>query len=525
VRKDDSRIAVDAVSVRTAMAKRAGQEAAPFGIGRVIGERVDAGNSTHPSRECSTASIDTPRGGPRHSSAMLRPGPRLWVDRSFRLLASAGSPILTAVAGVLRNKWLAIHLDVSGIGILAHVVSVQTWLGIASGLGLGFPLASAVASAEGRGDEGAARRSFWTALSLATIAGLSAAALALLFAPLLSSALLGSPEHAGLVRISAFGVVAIALSNTLQGLLAGRSDLRGPIAFSAIGGLCGVAATVLLVPRWGLSGATLAITLLYVGGLLGVVLARRRAHRALLAPPPSLFDSREAGALLSVGTAALVLSLFDLGVMIAIRAHYLREHGTASNGLLQAALALSQQVGAVFYSYLTAYAFGRVSASGAIGGIAAVERYTRRQWKPLMLAAAAFVAFAIVAAAPLLHLLYSSRFDPARPLMAFALFGEFCRISAQSWSVGALPVGGRALWLRIGLSQPLGVGAAYIAWSAIGVGALALPLAYATGGLITLVAAIAGMWKSGIVPRAGDMAWLLVALVALGLLVAWSNRT
>ena len=447
---------------------------------------------------------------------------RLWLDRLNRLFVSAGSPIVTAITGVIRNKWLAVHLDVGGIGVLAQVVSGFTWLGLLSGLGLALPVSRAVAEASGREDDVAARRSVWTALSLVSIAGLAAVAGCVLLAEPISRALLGTEAYAGLVRISSIAVVSIAVTNTLLGALAGRSDLKAPLAFAAVGGAVSVFATMALVPRFGLSGATLGTALVYPAGILAVLFFRRRELDPLTIPRPSpTMDPREAPALLQVGLAALVLSLADVGALLALRAHYLRTQGVEWNGLLQAAVALSQQVGAVFYAYYSGYAFGKVSAAGAAGGAAAVRAYTVRQWRPITLLAFAAAAFAMLAATPLLHVLYSDRFDAARPLMAAALFGEFCRIAAHAWGLGSLPLGGRSLWLRIGMAQPVTLVVAYAWFASAGAREMALPYAYAAAGLAILTASVLAMSARGVRPRAGDVAWLVLALVLLGGLAAW----
>jgi O-antigen/teichoic acid export membrane protein len=454
---------------------------------------------------------------------------RLWIDRLIRLLASAGSPILSAIVGVIRNKWLAVHLDVAGIGILAQVVSAQTWLAVSSGLGLSLPLSRAVGAAEGRGDVDAARRAAWTALGL--VAGASAAAVAacLLLAPSISRLLLGTPEHANLIRIATVAVLSIALSNTLLGIYAGRSDLKGPLVHTATGGIACVLATLLLVPRWGLAGATLATALLFPAGIAGLLLVRRGTILPLARPVPRpVVDRSEADGLLRVGVVAVLLSVTDLGTLLALRTHYLAANGIEANGLLQAALALSQQVGAIFYAYFAGYAFGKVSAAAAAANrgaaAASVREYTRRQWRPITLLAAAAIGGAMVASTPILHLLYSHRFDPARPLMACALLGEFCRVGALAWGLGSLPLGGRKLWLRIGLSQPLSLAAAYAVFHGSGAGILSLPWAYAAAGVVTLGTSLAVMSGAGVRPRAGDLAWILTLLAALAFPVAATVR-
>src|SRR5205823_8242744 len=125
---------------------------------------------------------------------------------------------------------------------------------------------------------------------------------------------------------------------------------------------------------------------------------------------------------------------------------YLRLNGVAANGLLQAALALAQLVGGLFYAWLSSYCFGRMSAAGGVEGVRA---YTRKLWGPTMLVAGGGFAAAMLLASPLLHLFYSHRFESARPLMAWTLAGEFARVAIQLWGLGALPLGGVRLWMPI----------------------------------------------------------------------------
>lgn len=455
----------------------------------------------------------------------MPPGARLWIERGARLAATAAYPAVVAVMSVIRNKWFATHLDVSGIGVLAQIVQGQTWLGLAAGLGMNLPVAQAVSEAMGRGDLVAARRAFWTAAGLVLGAVLVVAAAALLLAPAISQALLGVSSHADLVRWSVLGLAGYAASGLLLGLFAARSDVTGPVIYAALGGAASLAATFLLVPRLGLLGATIAVAAFWPAGVLGVLLARGWMYRDVPAAPTRPIVRREvAQRLLGIGTAALFMALLDLGTMLALRAHYVRAHGVDANGLLQAALALSQLVGAVFYAYLSSYAFGKISAASAAGGVDAARTYTRRQWKPLLLLAAAATAFTMVAASPLLHLLYSTRFDAARPLMAWALLGEFGRIAALTWSVGSLPVGGRRLWVGIGVMQPIALAVAYAAFDHAGAGAMSLPFAYATGGGVLLLVAILRMRRAGVGPRAGDLVAALGAMALLTGLAAVITR-
>ena len=444
----------------------------------------------------------------------------LWRDRALRFLAGASGTVITALAGAARNKWLATHLDTAGVGVVAQIAAGQSWMGILVGLGLGIPVSRAVGARAGAGDDDGARRAVWTGFAIVAPVAVVAAVVGLVAARWLSTALLGTPDHAELVRVSMLGVIGLGLYQIVQGAAAGRSDVRVPLLL-ALGGV-GVAAalTFVLVPRFGLLGAVIATSALYPAACVTTIAIHRRRHPEAFSPRPRpAFDAREAKALLSVSGAALLLPLADQGVLLALRAHFLRVHGVAANGLLQAALALSQQVGALFYAYLASYAFGKISGAAAAYGRDGVETYTRRHWMPLVLLAAGVFAIAMVGASPLLHLLYSSRFDPARRMMACALFGEFGRVCLQTVALGALPLGGSGLWFRVGIVQPIAMAVGYGVFVALGVGDLTLPLAYACAGVVTFVAGASMMARAGVRLDARRLLVAAIAYAGLALLV------
>jgi hypothetical protein len=106
--------------------------------------------------------------------------------------------------------------------------------------------------------------------------------------------------------------------------------------------------------------------------------------------------------------------------------------------------------------------------------------------------------------------------------MTWTLLGEFGRIAALTWSVGSLAVGGRRLWVGIGVTPPIAIALSYIAYTHAGAGAMSLAYAYATGGGILFLVAVARMARAGVKPRLGDVAASLVAaslLVVLALVI------
>lgn len=440
----------------------------------------------------------------------------LWKGRALRLWLTAAASAAGAIGGIARNKWLALHLDTTGFGVLGQVVGGQIWLGTLTGLGLGIPVAQAIGAAVARDDAATVRRTISTALAAIAACALATVTLGLIFAPWIAVALLGSSEHVGLVRISMIAVAGLAFQGTVQGLFAGYSDVRPPLTYAIFGNVAVVGLVLLLVPRFGLAGAIWSLAVFWPAAIALTLLLHRRPYAEALAPPKGpRFDRALGRAMLKVAFAALALALLDQGTLLALRSHYVRTSGLGANGLLQAALAISQQIGAVFYSYLGGYAFGKISG---VEGAAGVRAYTRKHWAPLAGLAAAAFAVVMMGAGPLLHLLYSSRFDPARPMLAWMLVGEFARVCVQIWALGALPLGGVRLWFPIGLAGTIAMPLVYAAARALGAGAMSLPFAYGGAHVLSLAFAATAMSRRGVTLGGRDLALLAAALAGLAAL-------
>jgi O-antigen/teichoic acid export membrane protein len=361
----------------------------------------------------------------------------------------------------------------------------------------------------------------WSALGLVSLAAGVVVLVGLVAAGPLSVALLGSSQYAGLVRLSMIGVAGYALFATLQGWFAGRSDVKAPFTLAVSGAAAAVLATLLLVPRFGLAGGVLGAALFYPVGIATALLVHRRDYSQILRTVPHpIIARKEVRAMLAIGLGSLVLALCDQGALLAARLHYVRAYGLSANGHFQAAIALSQQAGAAFYTYLAAYAFGTISGFRDVAG---VRDYTRKVWLPVTLLAALGCATAVLISGPLVRLFYSSQFDPAARLVGWMLWGEFARVAMQTWALGSLPIGGLSLWLSIMLSSPLALIVAYPTLVALGAGPLSLPLAYAAAGLAAMGVAAVRMSRRGVTLAWGQALALIGALAVLGALAVWRN--
>ena len=442
----------------------------------------------------------------------------VWRTRSGRLILGAGANVATALGGAIRNKLFAYFLGTTGMGVLAQVMTAATWLGTGAGMGLQLPVAREVGAATGSGDDAAIRRVVSTALILVAVAVAVVCLLGLVAAPWCAAALLGPHADPALVRIALLAVAGLAAQAVVLGLFAGRSDLVAPLTYAILGNVAATAAVLALVPFFGLRGAVLGAACFYPVAILGTLARHRRDYRAALRPAPvPRFDKSGAGAMLRVAGAAVFMSLVDQGVMLGARTHFARTVGMAENGLFQAALAMSQQGGAVFYTYLSSYAFGRISGATGVEG---VRRYTQRQWSAFMSVAALSFGLAMLLATPLLHLLFSRQFDPARPMLMWTLFGEFAKVGMQAWMFGALPLGGVRLFLPLGISYTVAFGVGYAVARALGLGAMSLAAAYAAAGAFALALSGVVMTVHGVPLTPRGLALLLAALAGLAVLAA-----
>ncbi|HTO92311.1 MAG TPA: hypothetical protein VMJ70_14365 [Candidatus Sulfotelmatobacter sp.] len=408
----------------------------------------------------------------------------VWTARAQRVAYGGAANVVGALGGAIRNKILATALQTSGMGVVAQIQTSQIWLGLLTSLGFSIPVTQQIGAALAQHDDPAIRRIVWTALSAIAAAIAVVSIAGLLFARPWSELLLGPGADPWLFRLSLIAVAGLAVQGIVQGVFAGRSDVRAPLTYAIIGNLVVITCAATLVGPLGLRGAVVAIAAFFPFGILGTLAIHRREYRSSFLPPPvPKFDAPTARAMLKVAIAALVMSLLDQGTLLAVRTHYARTQGFAANGLLQAAFALTQQTGAVFYAYLGSYAFGKISGARGTEGIRA---YVQKQWAALMTVAAVSFAAVMLLSRPLLHLVFSEKFDAARPMMAWMLFGEFARVGMQSWIFGALPLGGLRLYVPLGLSYTLGIAGGYAIALALHLGPMSVAFAYAFAGIVAL---------------------------------------
>ena len=152
-----------------------------------------------------------------------------------------------------------------------------------------------------------------------------------------------------------------------------------------------------------------------------------------------------------------------------------------------------------------------------------MRAYTRKQFTPLVALAALGFGVAMVVAGPLLHLLYSERFDGARPMLGWTMVGEFGKVVVMTWSLGALRTGGVRLWVPIGASWATGIVISYVIARIAGAGVMALPYGYAGAGLLSVAWTALLMTRRGVSLDRRAVALIVLAGLALAALAAFTG--
>ncbi len=188
---------------------------------------------------------------------------------------SAGGSLLGRLFGFIGTIIGARLLGVSGFGAFSFVQSTVSVVNAYAGMGVGTTATRFVA-AQGD-DQSAARRVSIKLVGFGFVAAAVAAVAVGAAAPWIAAVLLKRPELAGAVRAAAFLVLAGVAWESVQGALSGYREFARIALCTAVAGIVGLIAIVLLTPAFRLPGFIIAqacASLAAVG--VGVIMLTRR---------------------------------------------------------------------------------------------------------------------------------------------------------------------------------------------------------------------------------------------------------
>lgn len=224
---------------------------------------------------------------------------------------SAGGSLLGRLFGFVGTIIGARLLGVAGFGAFSFVQSTISVVNAYAGMGVGTTATRYVA-AQGE-DEGSARRVSQKLILFGFVAAAVAAVAVGAGAPWIAGTLLDRAELSNAVRAAAFLVLTGVAWESIQGNLSGYREFARIALCTAVAGIVGLIAIVVLTPAFHLPGFILAqalASLAAVGVGLGVLARRWRSESA-----HSANDGERLGAMLRFGLVFLASNAILAPVM------------------------------------------------------------------------------------------------------------------------------------------------------------------------------------------------------------------
>jgi len=343
-----------------------------------------------------------------------------------------GASVINIVIGLVRTKILAVLLGPVGVGLVGLYTGLLSTASAVATMGLGTIGTRQIAEALSREDERALavvrRAMFWGASLLACAGGFVVWSLR----ELLALHVLGSVVHATMVGWLALGV-ALSVAGASQGaLIQGMRRIGDMARLSVYGSILNTVLGVALLWQWGQAGL---VAFVLIGPLVSFLLGHWYVSRLAEVTSEDISIQEIAHqwqTLLRLGIPFMGASLVGSLVQLWIRVEVDSTLGVDSLGHFQAAWTISMQyigfvlgaMGADYYPRLT----------GVINDRKAATRLVNEQTEiALLLSAPVFIA--MIGLTPwVIHLLYSSAFQPAVEVLRWQILGDVLKVA--SWPLG-----------------------------------------------------------------------------------------
>lgn len=355
------------------------------------------------------------------------------IFRSSSILG--GSQLFVYLISIGRTKAAAVFLGPGGLGMLNLFQTSITLIGTVSGLGISNSGVREIAEAAGSGDEEKIRRTSAILHRVALLTGLLGWLIAAALAIPISKITFGESNYSGSIALLGVCLLLGAIGSSYAAILQGTRRIgklaKVQIASNAIASIIAVSlfaafGTKAIVPSMVSSAAVICIISWFIGKRANIEYGR-------ITWKETFRGSRE---LLVMGSAFMWNAVTTGLVAFAIRAMVVRYEGLESNGIYQAAWAISgmfaafilQAMGTDFYPRLTAVARDPEK----------MNRLVNEQTEIGLLLAGPGVLFTLSMAPFLMELLYSSAFESGTPLVCWFVVGVFGQV--VSWPLGFIQI-------------------------------------------------------------------------------------
>jgi len=346
-----------------------------------------------------------------------------------------GASAVSMIAGIIKNKVVAVLLGPESIGFIGLLQSVMNTAGTISGLGLASSGVRQIAEAQANGDEKCVAETRNALLWSSVILGLLGAMLLVILRKPIAGLVLGHDGYAGAIAWVAAGVWASTVSGVQTSILNGLRRLGDLARAYVLGALGGMLLTVPAVWQWGEKGITVAV----ISTPLALLTASWWYN--LKIPATGFKFSREdilkpLRGLLGLGLAFMSTNLIRLVNQLVVRVVITRTLGLAATGYFQAAWSISMlylgfvldALGKDFYPRLSAVAKERDTTN----------RMVNEQIKVVLLLAGPVILGMLTLTPQVVNTIYSGAFKETIGILQWQVIGDLFKVA--SWPMGFILV-------------------------------------------------------------------------------------
>ncbi|PXW97064.1 PST family polysaccharide transporter/antigen flippase [Sphaerotilus hippei] len=360
------------------------------------------------------------------------------------LKASAVSAIgagIKLLFGLLLIKVVANSLGPSGLGLMGQLMSMTTILVLLAGGGIATGVVKYVA--EYREAPVRLHEFLSAARGYSLIASLILLIVGLLVAQPLALWIFKEPGYGYIVYILSFAQLGIAINTFALAVVGGYKDVVTSNVVSTVGSLLGVLALVLLIYCFGNTGMLIGLTALpALPVLISLWIVRKKYPEVLRR---RFWINKRDTRLLFRFSLMMAASAITMPVaQMLLRSHLVDQFGWTQVGYLQATIRLSDAYLLFVNMVLAGYYMPKLSE---LGPGRQQLRYMMDAMTRLLPLVAVCIAIIWLLGTPLISLLFSEEFLPARELLTYQLIGDFFKIG--SFIMGYVVVANA--WLRLSI--------------------------------------------------------------------------
>lgn len=341
------------------------------------------------------------------------------------------SSVVTIMAGIVKNKVIALLMGPTGIGLFGLLLAVLTTTSTIAGMGLsnsGIRQIAAVNAGEDCERLAIMRKALWSASFLLGFLG---ALVLVLFREPVSRLAVGKEGYGMTIAWLGLGVWAITVSGAQTAILNGLRRIGDLARINVIGALVGLPVSCLAVWLWGENGVVVAV----VSGTFTTLGASWWFYRKIPSMPVSaswreLLPHQKQ--LFSLGAVFMFSTLMTVSVQFLVRIILTRTMGMEATGHFQAAWSISMlYLGFVLGAMGTDY-YPRLSAVAQ--DHQATNAMVNEQTEVALLLTGPVILAMLTFSPQIVSLLYSSSFKETTSILRWQILGDLFKVA--SWPMG-----------------------------------------------------------------------------------------